>query len=72
METTADIATRTFAQPRLGTVRDSWGDPCRAATAESYPLRAACDECSAEIRCASGDADWYHRLSRQGQCGAAR
>jgi len=59
---------RTMAQPRPGSVRDSWGDPCSAATAGSYPLSARCAECLADIRCVSGDAAWAHTLTRQIVC----
>lgn len=58
----------TVATPRPRTVKDSWGDPCRAATPESYPLRAVCDECGATIVCADSTADWGHKRTGQARC----
>lgn len=49
-----------IAQPRPGTVKDQWGDYCRAADADSYPLTAKCENCGERIRCADGTADWGH------------
>ena len=63
-----DTEAPTTATPRRGSVRDAWGDPCPRATAESYPLSAWCDHCSATIRCASGDAAWAHKRTRRIQC----
>ena len=58
----------TTAQPRRGTVRDAYGDPCPRAATASYPLRAHCDSCGADIVCADGSADWAHRRSLRGAC----
>ena len=47
----------THHTPQPGTVRDHNGAPCLAATRESYPLTAVCEQ-GCLIRCADGSADW--------------
>lgn len=56
------------ATPLRGTVRDAYGDPCLRANEDSYPLRARCERCSADIVCADGTADWVHKRSRRQAC----
>lgn len=67
MDTIATDTQPEVAQPIAGTIKDSWGDPCPAATDESYPLQARC-QCWAKITCADGTASWAHARSGLVQC----
>jgi hypothetical protein len=55
-----DRVRRVIHGPMPGTVRDQHGEPCPAASVDSYPLVAEC-RCGLDIEARDGQAEWCHR-----------